>query len=94
VGLERGPLSLASTTGELLGKEKSSGSGLENRNYDLGDPQGCLRDTPLSAKVGTNFADKRQWLGRIVRFWTEITEFSLRTLHVKVTELTNLSCSF
>jgi hypothetical protein len=32
VGLERGPLSLVSTTEELL-KWKSSGSGLEDRDY-------------------------------------------------------------
>jgi hypothetical protein len=32
VGLERGPLSIMSTTEELLGS-KSSGSGLENRDY-------------------------------------------------------------
>jgi hypothetical protein len=32
VGLERGPLSLVSTFEELLGR-KSSGSGLENREY-------------------------------------------------------------
>jgi hypothetical protein len=32
VGLERGPLSLVSTTEELLGR-KSSGSGLENRDH-------------------------------------------------------------
>jgi hypothetical protein len=32
VGLERGPLSLESTTEELL-ERKSSGSGLENRDY-------------------------------------------------------------
>jgi hypothetical protein len=32
MGLERGPLSLVSTTEELLGKE-SSGSGLESREY-------------------------------------------------------------
>jgi hypothetical protein len=32
VGLERGPLSLVSTIYELLGR-KSSGSGLENREY-------------------------------------------------------------
>jgi hypothetical protein len=37
VGLERGPLSLVSTTEELLGK-KSSGSCLENREYDRRDP--------------------------------------------------------
>jgi hypothetical protein len=34
VGLERGPLSLVSTTGELL-RIKSIGSGLENRDYCL-----------------------------------------------------------
>jgi hypothetical protein len=37
VGLEQGPLSLVSTTEELL-ERKSSGYGLENRNYGLGDP--------------------------------------------------------
>jgi hypothetical protein len=37
VGLERGPLSLVSTTEELLGRN-SSGSGLENREYGRGDP--------------------------------------------------------
>jgi hypothetical protein len=35
VGLERGPLSLVSTTEELLGRN-SSGSGLESRKYSLG----------------------------------------------------------
>jgi hypothetical protein len=37
VDLERGPLSLVSTTGERLGRN-SSGSGIENREYGLGDP--------------------------------------------------------
>jgi hypothetical protein len=37
VGLERGPLSLVSTTEELLGR-KSSGSALENRDYGRRDP--------------------------------------------------------
>jgi hypothetical protein len=36
VGLERGPLSLVSTTEELLGR-KSSGSGLESREYSRRD---------------------------------------------------------
>jgi hypothetical protein len=36
VGLERGPLSLVSTIEELLGR-KSSGSGLENRDYGRRD---------------------------------------------------------
>jgi hypothetical protein len=37
VGLERGPLSLVSTSEELLGR-KSSGSGQENRDYGRKDP--------------------------------------------------------
>jgi hypothetical protein len=37
VGLERSPLSLVSTTEELLGR-KSSGSGVENREYGRRDP--------------------------------------------------------
>jgi hypothetical protein len=61
VGLERGPLSLMSTIGELL-ERKSSGSGLESREYGRRDPSRRLRDTPLSAeKVGTNFADKLRY---------------------------------
>jgi hypothetical protein len=36
VGLQRGPLSLVSTTEELLGR-KNSGSGLENRKYGYRD---------------------------------------------------------
>jgi hypothetical protein len=63
VGLERGPLSLVSTIEELLGR-KSSGSGLENREYGSRDLLRSLRDILLSAKAGTNFADKRRSLGR------------------------------
>jgi hypothetical protein len=37
MGLERGPLSLVSTTEELLGR-KSNGSGLEIREYGRRDP--------------------------------------------------------
>jgi hypothetical protein len=63
VGLERGSLSLVSTIEELLGR-KSIGSGLESREYGHRDPSRCPRATPLSAKEGTNFADKRRSLGR------------------------------
>jgi hypothetical protein len=37
VGLKRGPLSLVSTTEELLGRN-GSGSGLQNREYGLRGP--------------------------------------------------------
>jgi hypothetical protein len=44
VGLERGPLSVVSTIEELLGRN-SSGSGLENREYNRGDPFRWPRDS-------------------------------------------------
>jgi hypothetical protein len=59
VDLEWGPLSLMSTTEGLLGRN-SSDSGLESREYGQRDPSRWPRGTPLSPKVGTNFADKRR----------------------------------
>jgi hypothetical protein len=64
VDLERGPLSLMSTTEELLGGS-SSGSGLEKRDYGRRDIALTTR-SPLSTKRDTNFADKRRSLGRSV----------------------------
>jgi hypothetical protein len=58
VGLQRAPLSLMSTIQELLAR-KSSGSSVEIEIMAVGDLPRWLRDTPLSAKVGTNFVDKR-----------------------------------
>jgi hypothetical protein len=66
VGLERGPLSLVSTIEELLGR-KSSGSGLEIREYGRRDPSHWPRRT-LYAKFGTNFAEKWRSLGRYSSF--------------------------
>jgi hypothetical protein len=63
VGLERGLLSLVSTIEELF-EGKRRGSGLETEITTVGDPLRWLCETPLSAKVGTNFAGKRHPLGR------------------------------
>jgi hypothetical protein len=66
MGLERGPLSLVSTIEELLGR-KTSGSGLENREYGRSDVT-VIMWHPLSAKFGTNLADKRRSVGRYSSF--------------------------
>jgi hypothetical protein len=63
VGLERGPLSLVSTTEELL-EIKSIGSGLENENTAVGIRQADHVSPSIREKVGTNFADKQRLLGR------------------------------
>jgi hypothetical protein len=65
VDLERGPLSLVSAIEEVYERNtSSSGSGPEIREYGRRDPLCWPRDTPLSEKGGTNFADKRLLLGR------------------------------
>jgi hypothetical protein len=50
VGLERGPLSLVSTTEELLDR-KSSGSCIENREYCRRDPSRLPRGTFYPQKL-------------------------------------------
>jgi hypothetical protein len=61
VSLQRGPISHVNTIEELL-EIKSSGSGLENREYSYTTLH------PLSTKVFTKFADKRLSLGIIPSF--------------------------
>jgi hypothetical protein len=63
VTLERGPLSLVSTTEELL-EGKSSGSGLESLEYGRRDPSRALTSTSGGRSVG------------IVRSRTQATQFS------------------
>jgi hypothetical protein len=63
VGLEWGPLGHVSTVEELLGR-KSSGSGLESREYGRRDPSSLPHGTLYPQKVGTNFANKRRSLSR------------------------------
>jgi hypothetical protein len=57
VGFKRGPFSLVSTIEELL-ERRSSGSGLETREYGRRDLSRWPRYTLYPQKVGTNFADK------------------------------------
>jgi hypothetical protein len=55
VGLERGPLSLVSTTEELL-DSKSSGSDLENREYGYRDPSRRPRGTLYPQKLALTYS--------------------------------------
>jgi hypothetical protein len=76
VGLERGPLSLVSTNEELLGR-KSSGSGLEIREYGRREPSRFPRGTLCPQKVGsTNFADNRR--SRTTVKWRCVDSYYMR----------------
>jgi hypothetical protein len=79
-----------STTEELL-DIKSSGYGLENRDYGSRHPPRWSRDTPLFAKVGTNFGDKQRslcrladsshWVRLFMIIWTWETHYFTTFLH-------------
>jgi hypothetical protein len=63
VGMERGPLSLASTIEELLGR-KSSSSSLETENTAVGIRCADHETPSVRKNVDTNFADKQRSLGQ------------------------------
>jgi hypothetical protein len=63
VGPERGTLIPVSTAENLL-ERKSSGSGQEKPRLRLYGSVTLTTWHPLSAKVGTNLADKRRSLGQ------------------------------
>jgi hypothetical protein len=74
VSLERGPLSLVSTTEELLERERS-GSGLESREYCRMDPSRWPRVTLYPQKLALTSPTSGGGLVGIVRSRTEATEF-------------------
>jgi hypothetical protein len=73
MGTERGPLSLLSTIEELL-ERKSSGSGLEIREYGRMDPSQLTLYPQKLALTSPTSGDR--WIG-IVCSRTQATEFSL-----------------
>jgi hypothetical protein len=75
VGLERGPLSLVSTTEELL-ERKSSGSGLEIREYGRRDPSRRPRGNLYPQKLALTSPTSGCYSAGIVRSRTQATEFS------------------
>jgi hypothetical protein len=74
VGLERGPLRLVSTTEELF-ERKSSGSGLESRDYGLGDPSRWPHGTLYPQKLELTSETSGCHSVGIVRSLTQAMEF-------------------
>jgi hypothetical protein len=75
VSLERCPLSLVSTTEELL-ERKNSGSGLESREYGRRDPSRCSCGTLYPQKVALISPTSSGRSVGIYRSRTQATEFS------------------
>jgi hypothetical protein len=75
VGLERGSFSLVNTIEELLGR-KSSGSGLERREYGRRDPSRWPRDTLYPQKLALTWPTSGGRSVGIFRSRIQATEFS------------------
>jgi hypothetical protein len=76
MGLERGPLSFVSKTEELLGR-KSSGSGLETREYGRRDPSRWPRGILYPQKLTLTSPTSGGRSVGVVRSRTQATEFVL-----------------
>jgi hypothetical protein len=76
LGVERGSLSLVITIEELL-ERKSSGSGLERREYGRRDPSRRPRGTLCPQKMALTLPTSGSRSVGIVRSRTQATEFSL-----------------
>jgi hypothetical protein len=76
VCLERGPLSLVSTTEELLGR-KSNGSGIENREYGRRNPSRWPRNTFYPQKLALTLLTRGSSWVDMVRLRTQATKFIL-----------------
>jgi hypothetical protein len=74
VGLERCPLSLVSTTDELL-ERKNSGSGLASREYGRGNPLRRPRDSLCPQTLALTSPTSGGRSVGIVRSRTKATEF-------------------
>jgi hypothetical protein len=94
VGLEWGPLSLVSTSEELL-ERNSSRSGLEIREHGRGDPLRWPRGTIFRQKLALTLATTGGRSFGIVRSLTQAIEFSFYSLVlVLLNSLTNRFFSF
>jgi hypothetical protein len=83
VGLERGPLSLVSTT-EVLLERKNSGSGLESREYGLRNSSRWPRGTIYPQKLAlTSLTSGGRSIG-IVRSRTQATEFGFNFRYISL----------
>jgi hypothetical protein len=80
MGLEQGPLSLVSTTEELL-EIKSSGSGLENRDYICRDSSRWQRGTIYPQQLTLTSSTSGGRPVGIVRLRTQAMDFSLVIQH-------------
>jgi hypothetical protein len=91
VGLERGPLSPVNTTEELLWR-KSSGSGLESREYGRRDPSCWPSGTLYTQKLALTSTTSGNRLVGIVHSRTEAMEFSSFLIRI-ISELERMRIS-